>query len=115
MTTLRRVIVVGLLEGNPTPPALAEDRDAVDPNGGWKSATSDNAALWGHPIDDSGYTAVEYGAMVTRWRPRCSSMRGGRTSGSASPGYVKRLRHSSRSLDTQRFCSTDMSGNVRSG
>ena len=47
MTTLRRVIVVGLLEGNPTPPALAEDRDAVDPNGGWKSATSDNAALWG--------------------------------------------------------------------
>jgi hypothetical protein len=65
MLTLRRAIVVGLLEGNPTPPALAEDDEAVHPNGGWKSATSDNAALWGHPIDASGYTAVEYGAMVT--------------------------------------------------
>lgn len=65
MTILRRAIVVGLLEGNPTPPALAENQEAVDPNGAWKSATSDNAALWGHPIDDSGYTAVEYGAMVT--------------------------------------------------
>ena len=65
LTTLRRAILVGLLEGNPTPPALAEDEDAIDPNGGWKSATSDNAALWGHRIDDSGYTAVEYGAMVT--------------------------------------------------
>lgn len=65
MRTLRRAIVVGLLEGNPTPPALAEDAEAVDLNGGWKSATSDNAAIWGHPIDESGYTAVEYGAMVT--------------------------------------------------
>ena len=65
LATLRRAIVVGLLEGNPTPPALVEDPEDVDPNGGWKSATSDNAAIWGHPVDDSGYTAVEYGAMVT--------------------------------------------------
>ena len=65
MLTLRRAIVVGLLEGNPTPAALAGDDEDVDPNGGWKSATSDNAALWGHPIDASGYIAVEYGAMVT--------------------------------------------------
>jgi hypothetical protein len=65
MTDLRRAAVVGLLEGNPTPPALAKSDDDIDPNGGWKSATSDNAALWGHGIDESGYTAVEYGAMVT--------------------------------------------------
>jgi len=65
LTTLRRAIVVGLLEGNPTPPGLGEDHEDVDPNGGWKSAASDNAALWGHEIDPSGYTAVEYGAMVT--------------------------------------------------
>lgn len=30
MTELRRAIVVGLLEGNPTPPALVEDQEAVD-------------------------------------------------------------------------------------
>jgi len=65
MTELRRAIVVGLLDGNQTPPALVDGQEAVDPYGAWKSATSDNAALWGHPIDDSGYTAVEYGAMVT--------------------------------------------------
>ena len=65
LTTLRRAIVVGLLEGNPTPPALAVDEATVDPNGGWRSATSDNAVLWVHPIDESGNTAVEYGAMVT--------------------------------------------------
>jgi hypothetical protein len=65
LTTLRRAIVVGLLDGNPTPPALAADEATVDPNGGWKSATSDNAALWVHPIDERGYTAVQYGTMVT--------------------------------------------------
>jgi hypothetical protein len=65
LATLRRALVVGLLEGNPTPPALAADEAAVDPNGGWKSATSDNAVIWVHPIDEGGYTAVGYGAMVT--------------------------------------------------
>lgn len=65
MTTLRRAIVVGLLEGNPAPPALAQDPQDIDPNGGFTSATSDNAAIWGHSIDDSGCTAVEYGSMVT--------------------------------------------------
>jgi hypothetical protein len=43
---------------------MLEDPESADPNGGWKSATSDNAALWVHELDASGYTAVEYGAMV---------------------------------------------------
>jgi hypothetical protein len=65
LATLRRTIVAGLLEGNPIPPALADNEATADPNGGWKSATSDNAAIWVHPIDEHGYTAVGYGVMVT--------------------------------------------------
>src|SRR5688500_17110652 len=33
LSTLHRAIVAGLLEGNPTPPALVEDEEEVDPNG----------------------------------------------------------------------------------
>lgn len=65
MDHLRRSVLVGLLEGNPTPPALLHPDEDPDLNGGWRSVTSDNATLWGHPIDDSGYTAVEYGSMLT--------------------------------------------------
>lgn len=65
MPRLRRAVLVGALEGNPTPPALLSPDEEPHPNGGWASITSDNVVLWGHPIDESGYTAVEYGAMVT--------------------------------------------------
>jgi hypothetical protein len=58
MRPLRRAMVAALLDGNPLEIGKKEDTQ------GWHVATSDNALLYLHQLDGSGYVAVQYGRMV---------------------------------------------------
>jgi hypothetical protein len=56
--TMHRSLVVGVLDANPSP------EEEQTGNEGHRAMTSDNALVYGHRIDESGYVAAEYGAMV---------------------------------------------------
>lgn len=52
---LHRAVVASVLDPNPS---LAEQEK------GHQVATSDNALVFGHRVDESGYVSVDYGVMV---------------------------------------------------
>jgi hypothetical protein len=56
---LHQAIVAALLD--PIPQAIGKK----DETPGWSIPTSDNALIYLHQLDGSGYVAVEYGRMVT--------------------------------------------------
>jgi hypothetical protein len=57
MPNLRRALLLALLDANPT---------EESPNAAFATATSDNAAFWGHEIDGSGWVTVGYGLVVDK-------------------------------------------------
>jgi hypothetical protein len=59
---LRRAVLVTLLDRNPSG---VESEDERDGNEAWKTYTSEHAQVWGHPIDEEGWSAEERGRMVT--------------------------------------------------
>jgi hypothetical protein len=62
MQLLRRAVLLAILDANPS--FLTPEGDRTG-NEGHAAVTSDNAVGYGHPIEDDGYIAVEYGALAT--------------------------------------------------
>lgn len=62
MGALRRAVLVAALDANPT---RVEEDGEEEVNAGWKSCTSDNVVFYGHEIGPDGYTATNYGTLVT--------------------------------------------------
>lgn len=58
MKPLHRALVAALLDSIPV--AIGKKEDAE----GWSIPTSDNALIYLHQLDGSGYVAIEYGRMV---------------------------------------------------
>jgi len=59
---LRYALLAAALDTNPSRLAPEEDRTG---NEGHESLTSDNVLIYGHPLNDGGWVADQYGAMVT--------------------------------------------------
>jgi hypothetical protein len=59
LPTLRRAILVGLLDGNPSDIA---GHDTL--NAGHQTWSSDNVDVLGHEIEEDGYVSARYGAMT---------------------------------------------------
>lgn len=62
LLTLRRVLLVGLIDGNPSD---VGGSDAL--NAGHQTWTSDNVDIVGHRIEPEGYVSARYGAMTQTW------------------------------------------------
>jgi hypothetical protein len=58
---MHRALVVLALDGNPSPFRSDEERTG---NEAYCAMTADNALIYGHRVDESGYVAAEYGAMI---------------------------------------------------
>lgn len=58
---MHRALVVLALDGNPSPFRPDEERTG---NEAHRAMTSDNALVYGHRVNESGYVAAEYGAMI---------------------------------------------------
>lgn len=59
---LRRALLAGVVANNPY---MAVEEDEQDPNAGYAVGTTENAALWGHPLTDGDSYVIDTGVLAS--------------------------------------------------
>jgi hypothetical protein len=59
---LRRALLAGVIANNPY---MAVKEDEQDPNAGYAVGTTENAALWGHPLTDGDSYVIDTGVLAS--------------------------------------------------